>query len=181
MEFLEHPLLNWPSLTLSLLKPAAEREQASLADALSHLEEVLTLAHESPGVDRIEIADRLETMKGHLIAAGLLRQVENGFFAITDRGRRVLSEHPLGVDDTVLAAFPEFRDYMHRRHPPHQPEDAQAGAHEEGYRAFQEGEKASDNPYAFDSCGHLAWENGWHEARDDALEHPYPLPLRRRE
>ena len=176
MEFLEHPLLNWPSLTLSLLKPAAERKRATLDDGLAHLEEVLALAHESPNVDPGEIVAHLESMKRHLIAAGLLRQVENGGFAITERGRRVLAEHPRGVDDSVLAAFPEFRDYMHRVHPAHEPEDAQGDTHEEGHRAFQDGAAAADNPYAFDTSKHLAWENGWSEARDDALEHPYPAP-----
>ena len=115
----------------------------------------------------------------HLIGAGLLHQVENDCFEITERGRRVLAEHPQGIDDTVLAEFPEFRAFMHRVHPPHVPEDAQGDTHEEGHRAFQEGEDTADNPYAFDTSKHLAWENGWSEARDDALEHPYPIPGRK--
>ena len=30
--------------------------------------------------------------------------------------------------------------------------------------------------YAFDTAKHLAWENGWFEARDEELEQPYPAP-----
>ncbi len=176
MEFLEHPLLNTPSLTLSLLKSAAEREAATLEDGLAHLRQVLNLAHEAPSADESEIAAHLDQTKRHLIAAGLLRQVEDGSFAITERGRQVLAEHPLGVDDTVLAEFQEFWDYVHDSHPLHVPEDAQAGPHEEGHRAFLERRAAADNPYAFDTAKHLAWENGWFEARDEELEQPYPAP-----
>ena len=176
MEFLEHPLLNTPSLTLSLLKSAAERETATLEDGLAHLRQVLNLAHETPSAEVSEIAAHLEQTKCHLIAAGLLRQVEDRCFAITERGRQVLAEHPLGVDDSVLAEFQEFRDYLHETHPHHVPEDAQADAHEEGRGAFGERRAAADNPYAFDTAKHLAWENGWFEARDEELEQPYPAP-----
>ena len=43
-------------------------------------------------------------------------------------------------------------------------------AYQEGYRAFASGQRDSDNPYPEETINHLAWANGWFEARDEAQE-----------
>ena len=40
---------------------------------------------------------------------------------------------------------------------------------DQGYAAFHQGIGLQANPYERDRVMHLAWENGWCEARDDAL------------
>ncbi len=43
------------------------------------------------------------------------------------------------------------------------------GAHSAGLDpdyAFLDDQSIVDNPYEFDTSKHLAWENGWFEARD---------------
>ena len=170
MEFLEHPLLNTPSLTLSLLKVVAEQESATLEDGLAHLKGVLVQAHESPAVAVTEIVEHLQEALRHLVAAGLLAIADHGHFTITERGQRVLAEHPMGIDDTVLTQFQEFREFLQRSSPRRVPEDPDLATQEEGYHAYLDGLSPIDNPYEFDTSKHLAWENGWFEARDEDME-----------
>ena len=166
MDFLDQPLLNTPSLTLSLLKVAAKREWATLEDGLAHLKGVFAEAHESPAVAVAEIVSHLQEVLRHLVAAGLLSMADDDRFTITERGRQVLAEHPMGVDDSVLTQFGEFREFLRRSSPYHVPENTEPVTQEEGYYAFLVGQSAVDNPHEFDTSKHLAWENGWFEARD---------------
>jgi ribosome modulation factor len=82
----------------------------------------------------------------------------------------------MGVDDSVLTQFPEFREFIRRSSPHRVPENPELGAQEEGYWAYLDGQSAVDNPYEFDTGKHLAWENGWFEARDEQIDHPW-VPL----
>ncbi len=77
---------------------------------MAHLKGVLVQAHESPAVAVTEIVEHLQEARRHLVAAGLLAIADYGHFTITERGQRVLAEHPMGVDDTVLTQFQEFRE-----------------------------------------------------------------------
>ena len=172
MEFLEHPLLNTPSLTLSLLKVAAERDWATLEDGLAHLKGVFVQAHETPAAAVTEIVSHLQEVRRHLVAAGLLSMADDSRFTITERGRQVLAEHPMGVDDSVLTQFGEFREFLRRSGPRRTPENPELVIQEDGYYAYLDGESAVDNPYEFDTSKHLAWENGWFEARDEHLDQP---------
>jgi len=172
MDFLDQPLLNTPSLTLSLLKVAAKREWATLEDGRAHLKGVFAEAHESPAVAVAEIVSHLQEVLRHLVAAGLLSMADDDRFTITERGRQVLAEHPMGVDDSVLTQFGEFREFLRRSSPHHVPENPETLTQEEGYYAFLGGQSAVDNPHEFDTSKHLAWENGWFDARDQQLNPP---------
>jgi hypothetical protein len=113
---------------------------------------------------------RLATAQHFLLAARLLTPLDGERFHITERGRRVLADNPMGVDDTVLMQFPEFRALIRRPSEPGAHDDPRPREYEEGYEAYRDGEMPADNPYEFDRIEHLAWENGWFGARDDALE-----------
>ncbi len=93
-------------------------------------------------------------------------------FTITERGRQVLAEHPMGVDDSVLTQFGEFREFLRRSSPHRVPENPELVTQEEGYYAFLDDQSIVDNPYGFDTSKHLAWENGWFEAHDRQLDQP---------
>jgi len=170
MDFLDQPLLNTPSLTLSLLKVAAKREWATLEDGLALLKGVFAEAHESPAVAVAEIVSHLQEVRRHLVAAGLLSMADDDRFTITERGRQVLAEHPMGVDDSVLTQFGEFREFLRRSSPHRVPENPELVTQGEGYYAFLDDQSIVDNPYEFDTSKHLAWENGWFEARDRHLD-----------
>jgi hypothetical protein len=167
MEFEEYPLLSYPDLMLVVLKTAA-RSQAGLPDCLAALRQLLDAAHERPPVREAEILCRLEAAKTYLLKALLLVPAGTDEFAITARGRQALTEHPMGVDDTVLMQFPEFRAFIGALDAPLEHDDPRAREFDEGYAAHQDGETPADNPYEFDRIEHLAWENGWFTARDDA-------------
>jgi restriction system protein len=169
MEFHEYPLLSYADLMLTILT-VASRESASLADCLDHLRHTLDRAHEHPPVSAEEMHRRLATAQHFLLAAKLLTSLEDERFRITERGRRVLADNPMGVDDTVLMQFPEFRALIGRAGEPVVHDDPRPQEYEEGYEAYQAGKLPADNPYEFDRIEHLAWENGWFGARDDALE-----------
>ncbi len=156
---------------LALLK-VASRGEATVDGALRSLQRTLERAHEDRDVSPEAIRPRLTMARRHLLAARLLEETAAGRVRITERGRRVLREHPMGVDDSVLMAFPEFRDFIHRasERPPVDypaPPERHSKEYQEGYIAYRRGRSAADNPYGADSVNHLAWQNGWSEARDE--------------
>ena len=50
----------------------------------------------------------------HMAQAGLLIRPERGRYLLSERGKKVLQEHPDRVDISVLAAFPEWQDFKNR-------------------------------------------------------------------
>jgi len=152
MEFNEHTLLNDPDLTLILLKTAA-RGETGIEDCVEVLRSTLERAGERPPVARTELVLHLDRVR-----------------RITERGRNALKDHPMGLDDTVLMEFPEFREFVQET----RTQPSAAGPHSrdyaEGYLAFRAGKGLADNPHAFETAEHLAWENGWFQARDEEAD-----------
>ncbi|MQA64718.1 MAG: hypothetical protein GEU76_02275 [Alphaproteobacteria bacterium] len=103
----------------------------------------------------------------NLCIAGLLDPDEFGRCTLTSRGRRVLDDHPMGVDESVLEQFPEYLRYTQSYSP--EPVTAEEPVHIvepkaeyfEGLWAFHAGEALADNPYSADSVAHFEWKNGW--------------------
>lgn len=166
VEFLEHPLLHMADLMQTLLRVASEGD-ATLADCLDELKATLERAHEKPPVTDREIVEHLQDARRHLVKAKLLELVGSGRCRITERGRQVLADYPLGVDDSVLVQFPEFRRYIRKPREKSDTEVPRPREYNLGYESYRAGRGLDDNPYRFDNVDHLAWENGWFEARDD--------------
>lgn len=169
MDLSEYPLLNRPALMLLALK-AAEDGPASLDDCIARLKIDLAHARENPPVNADEIAAALGAIRDELVAAALLVPAGEGRLALTGRGRDVLHEHPMGVDETVLMRFAEYRSFVREFARRRTPDDPRTARYNEGYAAYQAGLGLAENPFAPDTIDHLAWENGWSEARDDAAE-----------
>ena len=51
----------------------------------------------------------------HMTQAGLLTRPERGRYLLTERGRKVLQDHPDRVDMTVLSQFPEYQKFRARK------------------------------------------------------------------
>ncbi|RDD62816.1 winged helix-turn-helix domain-containing protein [Ferruginivarius sediminum] len=171
MEFEEYPLLHYADLMHTLLK-TAESGPASLNDAAARLRRDLSLARENPPISGEEMRERLARARRYLAEARLVEDQADGRYRVTDRGRQVLREHPGGIDDSVLAAFPEFRNFIARTSGgPAQ--EARMTVYDSGHMAYRRGAGVADNPYPFDSAEHLAWENGWFEARDEDADNGY--------
>lgn len=169
MDLSEYPLLNRPALMLLVLKAAADRP-VTMEDCRDRLAQELERIHEKPDVAEAVIAAELEEVARHLEAARLLARDAGGALCLTARGGQVLRDHPLGVDETVLAAFADYRKFIAAFAPRRTIDDPRPSRYDEGYAAQQDGRSLSENPYAPDSVDHLAWENGWSEARDTDSE-----------
>ena len=51
----------------------------------------------------------------HMTQAGLLTRPERGRYLVTERGRKVLQDHPDRVDMAVLSQFPEYQEFRARK------------------------------------------------------------------
>jgi restriction system protein len=161
----EPALLHEPDLMLAVLR-AARQGPAGLDDAMARLQANLAAAHEPPPEPGGDLRRRLERAALLLRGADAIAPAGDDRFRLTARGARLLADHPDGVDETVLLALPEFRALLAALHPHRSKDDPHPRAFEAGMQAFAEGGSLADNPYAFDSADHLAWECGWSEARE---------------
>jgi hypothetical protein len=161
MDFEERPLLHFPDLVLALLRAAADRA-ATVADAARLLAVELVRAREAPQPESGELAAHLDHARRHLVAARLLDMLDGRRFRITPRGRASLHTHPEGIDDCVLAQFPEFRAWLARTVAA--AADPRGAEFQRGWAAQAGGGGMTDNPYASDTAQHGAWEDGWLEA-----------------
>lgn len=161
----EPVLLHEPDLMLAILR-AASSGPAGPEEAAARLRAHLAAAREPPPADPADLRQRLERAASLLAAAGALEPAGGERCRLTESGRRLLAEHPDGVDESVLRRLPAFRAFLAARRPERPVEDPRLPAYEAGLRAFAEGQPFADNPHAADTADHLGWENGWSEARD---------------
>jgi restriction system protein len=164
----ERPLLHEPDLMLAVLRTSIGKV-ATVEDCIRHLGMLLRMAHEPPPADLEELRARVEEVEAKLRRAGLIRPAIPEGFEITDRGREALEEHPDGVDESLLVRFPEYRVATGERAAGGSP-GSSAAAYDAGYAAYLSGRMLADNPHPADRRDHLDWQNGWSQARDDALK-----------
>jgi len=60
-------------------------------------------------------ANRVAWAVTHLSRAGLLDRPRRGRYVLSERGRKVLAEHPGRIDTSVLMGFPEYREFRARK------------------------------------------------------------------
>ena len=113
-------LLHEPNLMRAILHTAHDRP-AGHDDAMAELEVTLRAAHEPMPEDRAELAGRLNEAFDLLAAAAALAPAGDGRYRLTKRGAELLASHPQGIDQTILAAFPEFQRFLARRQQPAAP------------------------------------------------------------
>jgi restriction system protein len=64
--------------------------------------------------------------KTYLAQAGLLEATKRAHFRITERGRKVLAENPLRIDNEYLSQFAEFTQFRERSRVAGKPKSSQA-------------------------------------------------------
>jgi hypothetical protein len=100
-------------LRLPLLKIAADGAEHSNSETVAVLAQQLGLTADEraqltpSGTDRL-FDNRVRWAKVALRKAGLLDIPSNGLITITERGRELLEERPLQIDDALLKRYPEF-------------------------------------------------------------------------
>jgi hypothetical protein len=168
MERDEPPLLHEPDLMLAVLRVASARS-ATLDACIDHLRTLRACARLERLVPEDEVRRRLEAVTRRLDRASPIERAAANGFRITARGRQVLSDHPDGADETGLVQSREVRAAPGRRDRTHELREPARSAHEGGYEAYGDGDGLADNPHPFDTRAYLDWQNGWSQARDDAL------------
>ena len=107
----------------SLMRPIVELHADGGEVERAPLREALAAKFELTEDERAELLpsgrqkrfdNRVAWALSHLAQAGLLQRPRRGTTRITDRGRRVLSEHPDRIDMGVLATFEEYREFRSR-------------------------------------------------------------------
>ncbi len=170
MDFADYPMLHEAELMLALLR-VAESQAGGAVDALARLGRDVERAGGPVSESAAATLARLESAQVRLCVAGLLCKNAEGGLYISTRGRKMLEEHPDGIDDTVLMRFREFRQWLRQTAAHAPPHDTAGRAYQEGWIAQLAGRPHSDNPYTADTVRHQAWENGWFEARDEEVDH----------
>lgn len=171
----EVPLINLTNIMLAVLKATAERA-VTQSDCVERLARSLRQIGEDPESHRPELEDGVGRAVVELSAVGLIEETSAERFGLTPRGRIVLEQHPMGVDETVLAEFREFRDFVKRISPSSKEARAEAPtfsatrAYLDGYGTCMAGRPMTENPHPADTADHMAWDAGWFEALDEALE-----------
>lgn len=164
MDLEEPTLLHEPDLKLAVLRVAAVGS-GTLDDCLEHLRQLRRYAQVDEPMPESEVRGRLETVQAKLRLAGLIEVGSSGRCRITAFGRRILADNPGGVDDSVLMQLRKPRRLSGREPPARGP----SIDYQRGYEAFLAGANLADNPFPGDVRASLDWENGWSQARDDAI------------
>lgn len=163
----EPVLLHEQDLMLALLRATAAGP-ATIEDAVALLEGVRRQARAAPADDPALLRSRMADAAQALQAARCLERVGGERLRLTGRGRDLLAAEPGGIDETVLMRFPDYAAYVAGRAAPHHEADPRQDAFDQGAAAYVAGQSYAENPHALDSVDHLAWQNGWSVACDEA-------------
>lgn len=114
-------LPDYQTAMLPLLSYAAQApEPISIMHALPALAQTFNLTEEElaerlpSGVQGV-FHNRLHWAKFYMTRAGLLESTRRGRFQITAAGRALLASNPARIDNTVLARYPQFADFVEAR------------------------------------------------------------------
>jgi restriction system protein len=72
-----------------------------------------------PSGKQARFTNRVAWATTHLSQAGLLIRPERGRYLLSERGKKLLQEHPGALDVTVLHQFPEYQDFENRKREKH--------------------------------------------------------------
>jgi len=120
---LAHYIMTLPTydeLMLPLLKLAAQDDQEHpIRELREQLAQQLALTPEQrtiklPSGRQAVFDNRVGWASTYLRKAKLLERTRRGYVRITQRGRKILAEHPAAIDDYYLQRFSEFKDFKAR-------------------------------------------------------------------
>ena len=114
---------DYETLMLPLLKIAGDGQEHRISDIVDQLARDFELTEEErrqflPSGKQTTFANRVHWAKTYLAQAGLLEATKRAHFRITDRGRKVLAESPLRIDNEYLSQFAEFMQFRERSRVP---------------------------------------------------------------
>ncbi|MCJ7612243.1 MAG: restriction endonuclease [Candidatus Aminicenantes bacterium] len=107
---------DYQAVMLPLLKFLGDGEVHSKREAVDYLSEEFKLTDQErkellPSGQQPIFGNRVGWARTFLKKAGLIKSIRHGYFAITDRGRQVLSQTPQKINVKFLEQFPEFIEF----------------------------------------------------------------------
>jgi restriction system protein len=118
------PVPDYQSLMAPTLNILADGGDHSLAELRTIVSDQLALTEDDlrakiPSGTSL-LANRLHWAVTYMYQAGLLSRPKRGVVRITERGRKVVAEHPDSLNIRILSEFPEFIDFQSRSRQPKQ-------------------------------------------------------------
>lgn len=106
----------YQSVMLPLLKLSSDGAQHSIREAIDSLARVFKLSDSDrrevlPSGRQAVFDNRVGWARTYMKKAGLLTSPQRGYFQITPRGRKVLTQGPARIDVQFLDQFCEFREF----------------------------------------------------------------------
>lgn len=106
----------------SLMRPVLEcarHEPRKISDVVEEISDHLELSPEErqrmlPSGGQTKFANRVHWARSYMKQAGLVRNIQRGWYELTDRGRSVLDDPNISVNAKYLAQFGEFQDFKSR-------------------------------------------------------------------
>ncbi len=116
------PLPSYQTLMLPLLRLAADQQPHRFREIVNQIANTLQLTT----AERTELLgsgtqtvlmNRVSWARTYLKQAGALSTPERGCLQITERGLKLLANHPEGITLALLQQFPEFQAFKQRKRP----------------------------------------------------------------
>jgi restriction system protein len=113
-------IADYQTLMLPLLQFLADGKEHVIAEAIDDLSDKYGLSAAErqqllPSGKQSVIRNRVGWARTYIKQAGLIEYVRRGRFRISERGKKVLSEKPDGIDVHYLERFPEVISFRERR------------------------------------------------------------------
>ena len=108
---------DYQSIMLPLLSFAGDQQEHSLRETIDTLGDEFSLneseRHELlPSGRQATFDNRVGWARTYLKKAGLVESTRHGYYQITDRGIKVLTDKPDAINAKFLKQFPEFREFQ---------------------------------------------------------------------
>ena len=118
---------DYQSLMLPVLV-ASSKGEVRIGSVVEELADQLALTPEErsellPSGKQTVFSNRVHWAKSYLSKARLVEITRRGHFKITERGQRLLGDHPSHVDNKLLMQFEEFRQFRERSNDDIEPAD----------------------------------------------------------
>lgn len=109
-----------------LMRPVlrtAERGPRKISDVVNEISDDLALTDEQkqillPSGKQTVIANRIHWARSYLKQAGLVENIQRGWFELTENGRRALKDSNTRIDAKYLERFEDFQEFRQRSNKP---------------------------------------------------------------
>lgn len=107
------PIPNFQSLFRPLLAFAKDGTEKNINDAIAAIAKEFNLSNEElsqlqPSGTQTIFQNRTHWARTYLEKAGAIKKTRRSHFIITERGQKLLAEHPTEINAAILRQFPEF-------------------------------------------------------------------------